>query len=118
LDEETEGALNADMMERLGIAIDQALRFGWHNVYIWAQHLGQGTHVYSYRNEDEAAYASQLHLAAMLADIYDLLAHARYGQEAEKIKYPRPWNQERMRIGKRRDAIPIADFDSWYYGGE
>lgn len=106
------------MMERLGVPISQASRFGWHNVCIWAQHLGQGSHVYKYKNEEEAAYASNLHLAAMLADIFDLIAMARFGSDAKRIEYPRPWTQQRLRLGKRKDAIPIADFDKWYNGGE
>lgn len=118
MDDETEGALDADMMERLGIPISQAGMFGWHHVAVWARHLGQGTHVWAYRNDEEAAYASQLHLAAQLADIYDLILAAHFGKQAQKLKYPRPWDKERLRIGKKRDAIPVADFDAWYYGGD
>lgn len=107
------------MMERLGLNLPMALHHhGPRALATWARHLGQGSYFFAAEHEEEAAYASQLHIAAQLADLYDLMATARWGKDAWKIKYPRPWNQERMRIGKRKDAIPIADFDSWYYGGE
>lgn len=106
------------MMERLGVPISQASRFGWHNVCVWANHLGQGSHVFEYKHPEEAAYASNLHIAAMLADLYDLYAAANYGKDAQKLKYPRPWDKDRLHIGRKRDAIPISEFDKWYNGGE
>lgn len=120
MDEETDGALNADMMERLHIPLDAASVYGWHNVAVWVRHLGQGSYIYQAKNNEEAAYLSPLHIAAQLADIFDLLARSRYGKDADKIKYPRPWDgrRERMRFGKPEDAIPISDFDKWWNGGE
>jgi len=104
------------MMERLGIPITRGHLFGWHHVCVWVRHLGQGTHTWAALNREEAAYASQLHLAAQLADLYDLIATARFGEDAWRIRYPRPWDEGREHFGE--DPIPISEFDSWYYGGE
>lgn len=105
-------------MERLGITLAQANRYGWHNVAAFVRHLGQGSYLWAYKHPDEAAYFSPLHTAAQLADLYDLVNTARRdgkkGARAPK-PYPRPWAKDKKRIG--RGAIPVRDFDAWYYGG-
>ena len=109
------------MMERLGLSFPMALHHhGPRALATWARHLGQGSYFFAAEHGEEAAYASQLHIAAQLADLYDLIATARYGKDADRIKYPRPWDgrSERMRFGKPEDAIPISDFDKWWNGGE
>lgn len=62
----------------------------------------------------------------MIADLYDLVAayavmYARAHSGGRTIKnipkYPRPWAEaDSKRIGS--GAIPVRDFDTWYYGGE
>lgn len=107
------------MMERLGIPISQAHVMGWHNIAVWSRHLGQGSHVHAAMHREEAAYASELHIAAQLADIFDLLNRLRYEilrAKREPKPYPRPWDKNRKKFGK--GAIPVSEFEDWYYGGE
>lgn len=112
-------------MERLGAPLDSCHLIGWHNVVRYARHMANvpGTHVWRYYNKDEYNYASPLHLAAMIADAYDLI-NAFYismttpkGKAPRRLEpYPRPWRKDRAKIG--RGAIPVRDFDAWYYGGD
>ena len=104
------------MMERLGIPLERGSLFGWSNVLNWARHLGQGSYVFAAKHKEEAAYMSQLHIAAQLADLYDMLNLFRYGfakTHRTPEPYPRPWDGK-QKIG--RGAIPVSDFDKWYYG--
>ena len=115
-------------MERIGAPLSECDSVGWHETFTLARHIAadSGSHTYRALHQEEAAYAEQLHIAAMLADLYDLLAtfavaYARAhsgGRSVKAIpKYPRPWDKgDAKRIG--RGAIPIKDFDDWYYGGE
>lgn len=116
-------------MERLGAPLSELGPLGWDNVYNLARHIAadSGSYTYRGRHPKEAAYAEGLHIAAMVADLYDLVAdfavmYARAhsgGRSIKKIpKYPRPWakSDDSQRIGK--GAIPVSDFDEWYYGGD
>lgn len=112
-------------MERLGVPLDMCHLLGWHNVASYCRNLAtvQGTHLWRHYHKEENDYASPLHIAAMIADAYDLI-QAFYitmstpaGKAPRKLKpYPRPWNEQRSTFGK--GAIPVRDFDAWYYGGE
>lgn len=57
----------------------------------------------------------------ILADIFDAIrmfnySFAKHG-EKEPRPYTRPWAKDNaQRIG--RDAIPISEFNDWYYGGD
>lgn len=128
LNRETDGALNADMMVRLGVPFSLAPRIGWGNLADFVRHLGRDSCVYRARNPEEELFASGLHSNAALADLYDLVAefitlyasaHSGKGRRPNRPKrYPRPWVEdgEFERIG--RDPIPVSEFDRWYYGGE
>lgn len=118
--------MNADLMERLGVPLDSCHLYGWHNIISYARLLMnvQGSHTWRALHNQEDNYASPLHLAAQLADIYDLI-QVLYISLTTKPKtsprkmepYPRPWKKsETRRIGK--GAIKVKDFDSWYYGGD
>lgn len=110
------------MMRELGGGLGLAHYMGWHDVWLWAQHLGEGSAVWRAQHPEEAAWASDLHRAQMLADLIDAtLAVARVTAQAHSKHrlpptkpYPRPWaNEEGQHIGA--DAISIADFERWYY---
>ena len=105
-------------MERLGITLAQAKKYGWHNVAAFVRHLGQGSYTWANLHKDEAAYLSPLHIAAQIADLYDLINMSRRDGKRTARKpepYPRPWSKDRRKIG--RGAIRVKDFDKWYYGG-
>lgn len=124
LDEQTSGALTADLM-RIGASLDTAHRLGWHNVIAFARHaaMDSGSYLWHALNPEYNSFNSQLKTAAILADLYDAVRqlHAslvtKSGQQVKMPKpYPRPWVKDEKRIGK--GAIPVKDFDLWYYGGE
>ena len=113
-------------MERLGTPLDRCSAYGWGNVAAYARHLAAdpGSYIWRAEHEDEYNYASPLQLAAMLADVYDLIhgigvaLTTRKGRTPRRPKpYPRPWaKSDAERIGK--GAIPVSEFEKWYYGGD
>lgn len=111
-------------MTLLGVPFDSAAaRFGWGNLRDFANNLPQTSATWRSLHGEEASYASPLQQSAMLADVIDMLsgfahmfakAHGGKGQRPEP--YPRPWRSDKQSIGS--GAIPISEFDEWYYGGE
>lgn len=71
-------------------------------------------------NSDMAVWDSNIKQSMILADIFDAIRMFNYSfaKRGEQPKpYKRPWaTSSAQRIGS--DAIPIADFDEWYYGGD
>lgn len=118
------------MLERLGIPLSDAPLVGWDSLLVFARHIARDASSSTFRAlfPELADFASPLRQSAILADIYDAiwdfswnLACARLpkGQPMPKrpARYPRPGAKDDvLRIGK--DAIPIKDFEEWYYGGE
>ena len=113
------------MVERLGVPLSSAHLIGWDAVAAWARFAvnDSGSNVWRAKNEELANYATPLHIAAQIADLYDLI-QALYislttpkGRSPRPLKpYPRPWARNEQKIG--RGAIPVSEFDDWYYGGE
>ena len=74
-------------------------------------------------NEDNT-WLTCVHTDMLLAAIYDQLAAFQYtylrangGKPKRPKPLPRPGVKDKaQRVG--REAIPINDFDAWYYGGE
>lgn len=124
LDKETDGALTADMMERLGVTFAKApITFGWHAMATWARHLPQDSATWRATHPEHARWSSDLGRAAMLADLFDAIAHvigaigAAHGARPRPPKpYPRPGARQEQRIGS--GGIPVAEFDAWYYQDE
>jgi len=111
-------------MRYLGRTLAQAAAFfGWHELANFAKHLPDDSATVRAQDKDAALFARDLQRAAILADIYDavmmtahLFAKAHGGKGAMPKPYPRPWKDDSSRIGK--GAIPISEFDEWYYGGD
>lgn len=94
------------------------------------RHLARDTRSATFRalNPELAEFASAWRQSAILADIYDAIqafnwsfvcAHTKKGAvpPQQPKPYPRPGADDGLQhIGK--GAIPISDFDQWYYGGE
>lgn len=109
-------------MERLGCTLAQArLSYGWHALATWARHLPHESATWRAKHPDEAAFASAYGRATIAADTFDAivngaLAVARtQGARTRTPKpYPRPGDRPEARhFGS--GAIPVADFDAWYY---
>ena len=111
-------------MERLGCSIDDAARrYGWGALRLWASHLPVDSAVYRSRDADMAAWALGGQQTTLLADLYDAVMASNWiqasrasGKKQRKPEpYPRPWaRRERQHFGA--GAIPISEFESWYYG--
>lgn len=100
-------------------------RFGWAEMVNIVRHLPDDSATWRALHPDEAPWTSRLALAHFLADIHDaitglawLFASAHSKSRPKRPRpYPVPWAKgEEQRLGK--DAIAIADFDEWYYGGD
>lgn len=127
MDEETHGGFSYDCLAILGMTFEQAAdTFGWAELINFMRHLPESSATYRAMNEDAYRFASDLQESAILADIYDAISTFAYmfnranGGHAKKPNpYKRPWladDSSEQHFGK--DPIPIADFNSWYYGGE
>lgn len=120
LDNETDGALNADLMHILGVPLSRCHVYGWDNIADVARHLDQSSAVYRFRNKKTQVTNAMIYDGVLL--ISDVLGRFNYnmasafgarGAPPKKIK--RPWDkQDTERIGS--GAIPISEFESWYYG--
>lgn len=89
--------------------------------------LGPDSSFFAASRPDEkqtAAWMDGRAVCALLADLIDTvngvgiaLAYKGTGKTMPKLdRYPRPWmHPEKLRFGG--GAIPISDFDDWYYGG-
>lgn len=108
------------MMERLGITLAGAPVFGWHDVAVWARHLPTGSAVWRALNPKQAAFASDVGRAYIMADQFDATMHvikaiasAAGGRPRDPKPYPRPGKDEGGHFGS--DPIPAGEFDAWFY---
>ena len=116
------------MMCRLGLRFEDSPAIGWDCVINFVRHLDQTSAVFRAQHPEEFMFASSLKRAAILADIFDAIRAFEYTYVTSHLKkgaapppppkrYPRPGVDEGVqRIGK--GAIPIAEFEEWYYGGD
>lgn len=125
LDRETDGALEADTMERLGCTLAQApFLYGWHALATWARHLPQDSAVWRARHPEEAAFASAYGRAVIAADTFDalmgaaaMLARVQGARVRDPKPFPRPGAKDETRhFGS--GGIPVAEFDAWYYADD
>ena len=118
-------------MERLHVRFDEIPEtIGWDAALVYVRHLARDPRSATFRmaNPELAEFASPWKQSAILADIFDAVqafnwsfacAHTKKGAipPLEPKPYPRPGSDDGLQhIGK--GAIPISDFDHWYYGGE
>lgn len=123
LDRETDGALTADCMERLGCTLAKArLFYGWHSLAVWARHLPQESATWRAQHPDEAAFASAYGRALIATDIFDAIAYgtvsivkANRATMRDPKPYPRPNAKDRDARHFGSGGIPISEFDAWYY---
>lgn len=116
-------------MTRTGLTLRdwEAGRIDHRSLLRFVKGLGPDSAFFKASRPDDAKLAAWLDGSAvcgLLADLIDTvtdigvsLAYKGTGKVKPVIEqYPRPGaRSERMRFG--RDAIPIEDFNDWYYGG-
>lgn len=125
LERETGGALTADIMERLSCTLAQApLFYGWHALSTWSGHLPQDSAVWRARHPDEAAFASAYGRAVIAADTFDAIMSAAKmlaSVEGARVRSPKPYPRPGQEDDSRHfgsGAIPVSEFDAWYYAEE
>ena len=100
-------------------------RYGWVELINFVRHLSEESATWRALHPDEATWASSIAHTHLLADIYDAIAGVSYLFASAHSKsrpkrprpYPVPWaKSDEQRLGKA--PIAIADFESWYYGGD
>ena len=111
-------------MAMLGTTLDAArAHFGWGAIADFVRHLPPGSATWRALNPEAAAFCSPLSLATISADVFDELALTRY--TVAKLfspvapKKPRPYSRPWDTSGDRHfgsGAIPVSEFDAWYYG--
>jgi hypothetical protein len=102
---------------------------GWHSAYVFSCHLPVDSAVFRDKYPEYAVYTTPIQTAAMLADIIDAIQWLKYdfdiahSEDAHLIPkpkpFPTPWAKERAQESMQtigRGAIPISEFDAWYYG--
>lgn len=109
-------------MAILGMTFEQAASvFGWGELVNFSEHLPLDSAVNRAKNAKYYGFSSDFNRAVILADIFDAVRSFNYtfakGGSKEPPRYPRPWETgDKQRIGS--GAIPISEFDKWYYGGD
>lgn len=110
------------MMERLGCTMARApILYGWHSLFVWANHLPQDSAVWRARHPHEAAFASGYGQATIAADTFDALmrgivsvVRSNGANMRDPKPYPRPdVKDETQHFGS--GGIPVSEFDAWYY---
>lgn len=119
-------------MERLGIRFDEIPEtIGWDSALVFARHVARDPRSATFRelNPELYEFCTPWKHSAILADIYDAITCFNYtfakaytpkGEvPPQKPKpYPRPGAHDDDTYHIGAGAIPIADFDAWYYGGD
>ena len=100
--------------------------FGWAELANFAKHLPETSATFRAQHKDMYMFASELQQSALLADLYDSIQNMLYlfstahgGKPKKPQRFPRPWTDDdtsTKRIGS--GAIPISEFNDWYYGGD
>lgn len=109
----------------LGMTFECAVKsYGWGEMLNFSEHLPIESQTVYAKNRELIDFSTDLKRNAILADLYDLVgaflytfAHAHGSKSGKPKPYKRPWlAADEQRIG--RGAIPISEFNKWYYGGE
>jgi hypothetical protein len=117
-DRESGGALDWDCMVQLGVRLADIPRaYGWDALEVFARHLPLDSATRRWASRDEASFASDIGRAALLADIFDAVRafNASFAAKGTKPEpHMRPW-KAKNRITYGSGAIPVSEFDEWYY---
>lgn len=117
--------MNCDCLERLGCTFEQArAAFGWRGLLDFFEHIPMSAATVAEIAPEHSTRDIELRQTELLASIFDGLAWLqnslvrRWGGHPQKPQpYPLPWRKPKTTT-YGRGAIPVADFDKWYYGGD
>lgn len=98
--------------------------YGWDGLYILITNAPENSALNRALNPDLYSFGTSLKQSAILSDLFNAIAMFRYefaSANSPKRKpkkpqlYPTPWteNKDSEIIGK--GAIPVSQFDDWYY---
>lgn len=117
------GALNYDLMTRLGAFIEDVPDFiSWRDLMDFVRHLPNDSALFSVLHPDFAGWATTAQTNTILANIYDAIAQLSHMYASVNSKktiprpklYPRPFahDDDEQKLGS--DAIPMSEFDAWW----
>ena len=112
-------------MRLLGCTYEQArARFGWRGLLDFLQHLPLDAATVAEVAPDVSTRAVEVQKTELLASIFDALAWLQFslvkhwGGHPERPKpYPLKWREDKGAKRYGRGAIPVSEFNNWYYGG-
>ena len=124
-------AIDYDLMTRTGMTLRdwEDGRLDGRSLYRFIVNLDYTSAFFKVRHPDSAKTAAWLDgsaACALIAELIDavragtnVLAYRGTGKRPPKLEpYPRPWRKDERVQHFGRDAIPVRDFDDWYYGGD
>lgn len=117
--------MNCDCLERLGCTFEQArAAFGWRGLLDFFKHIPANSATVAAVEPKASTRGIEWQQTEVLASIFDGLAWMQYnfakslgGHPLKPQPYPLPWRKPKTTT-YGRGAIPVADFDKWYYGGD
>ena len=129
VDADTDGALDYDLMCRLGIRLaDVPMTIGWSGLKVFYRHLDGASATWRAQHPEYAPYSTPFGIAQMLADVIDMeqwvcygIAAAHHARGKRPPRKPKPYEAP-WRKGDHGDrhvgsgAIPRSEFLDWYYG--
>lgn len=117
------GALNHDLMTRLGAFIEDVPDVvSWRDLMDFIHYLPNDSALFSALHPDIAPWATTAQTNSILANIYDAIAQLSHMYASAHTKktlpkpkpYPRPFakDEDEQRLGS--DPIPMSEFDDWW----
>lgn len=106
-------AIEYDLLTKAGRTLaDVGGGISWETLFAFIRHLPADSAYWRELQPEAAAWIAGDKTAALLADLFDLVAAK--GARRQPKPYPRP----KLKGGGERfgaDPIPISEFDAWYY---
>lgn len=107
-------AIEYDLLTLTGYTLDDVgERLNWCSLYSFIKHLPPSSAFFREEYPEEAEWANGWKNAAILADLWDLIAaiHAKRGKEP---KYQRPGTKDESTQRHGADPIPISQWEDWW----
>ena len=115
-------------MSILGCRIyDIPASYGWDGLLIMITQAPETSALNRALNPDVYAFGTAVKQSALLSDLFNAIAMFRYefaSANSPKRKpkkpqfYPTPWSKDTNSNSIGKGAIPISQFDAWYYSDE
>lgn len=118
------GALNYDLMTRMGASIDDVPTLvGWRDLNDFISYLPSDSALFNEMHPNLGGWGTPLQTNSLLADIYDAINAFAYMYAKSHTKrtipkpkpYPRPFvtqDNDEQKLGS--EPIPVSEFEDWW----